>query len=338
MHKPYFIIPLLIMSVAILGQCRSRNETSQLPKTKQSLKSNSINGIVATDSAYIFKSHGKTVLVYNFVPASLPENTDPAFSRSGYIHPLFTPSGKNLTRIQPPDHLHHYGLWNAWTKTIFQNKPVDFWNLGQKTGRVEFIKIIDIEEDAAYSSITALHHHYALDNELNKTVALVETLEIKNYKTNDQYFIIDYTSTFNCPDEGGLLLEEYRYGGFVFRGAENWNPNTVDLITSEGKDQSNSDGERARWCMVSEKQSNQAGILLMSHPQNHNHPEPLRTWNNEGNNGISNIFINFCPIRNQSWKMEKDQSYTLKYRIITFDTKPNSPTIEEWWRNFAQSE
>ena len=36
------------------------------------------------------------------------------FAGSAYIHPLTTPSGFELTCIQPGDHLHHYGVWWPW--------------------------------------------------------------------------------------------------------------------------------------------------------------------------------------------------------------------------------
>jgi hypothetical protein len=29
-------------------------------------------------------------------------------------------------RVQAPDHSHHYGLWNPWTKVLFEGDTVDF--------------------------------------------------------------------------------------------------------------------------------------------------------------------------------------------------------------------
>jgi len=55
------------------------------------------------------------LLQYNFGITMPPAGINEAYKRSGYIHPLYTPHGQVLTRIQPPDHYHHYGIWNPWT-------------------------------------------------------------------------------------------------------------------------------------------------------------------------------------------------------------------------------
>ena len=65
----------------------------------------------------------------------VPEGVREIFSLSGFIHPLQSPGGEVLTRIQAPDHWHHYGIWNPWTHTEFEGDTVDFWNIGSRQGR-----------------------------------------------------------------------------------------------------------------------------------------------------------------------------------------------------------
>ncbi|TCO08696.1 methane monooxygenase PmoA-like [Natronoflexus pectinivorans] len=288
-----------------------------------------------TDDSYILFNDFRPVLHYNHAKAPLAGGIDASFSRSGYIHPLFSPSGKVLTNIQPPDHIHHYGLWNAWTSTVFRDSSVDFWNLGQRQGHVNYAGTISATQGEVYQALKTLHLHAAIDSLGNNITALNETLEVKTYQTAENINIIDYTSSFYCDDESGLYLEEYRYGGFVFRGNETWNGRTVVMLTSEGKDQDNSDGERARWCLVNETGENPSGILIMSHPLNFNHPEPLRTWNSNANRGRSNIFVNFSPIRNSDWTMNYGENYTLRYRIITFNGRWTQHNAERAWQDFA---
>ncbi|MCK4992122.1 MAG: PmoA family protein, partial [Bacteroidales bacterium] len=72
-----------------------------------------------------------------------PEGVDPVYKRSAYIHPLWSPGGERLTRIQPPDHWHHYGIWNPWTRTHFDDYKVDFWNLAAKQGTVRFAEYLE---------------------------------------------------------------------------------------------------------------------------------------------------------------------------------------------------
>ena len=86
------------------------------------------------------------VLTYVNAETPPPEGVDPIFKRSAYIHPLRSPGGECLTRIQPPDHRHHYGIWNPWTHTHFDGRKVDFWNLGERQGTVRFAEYLEKTE------------------------------------------------------------------------------------------------------------------------------------------------------------------------------------------------
>jgi hypothetical protein len=67
------------------------------------------------------------LLGYQMNIKDVPAGVNPAYARSGFIHPLNTPSGKCLTRIQPKDHYHHYGLWNPWTHVEYEGDTLDFY-------------------------------------------------------------------------------------------------------------------------------------------------------------------------------------------------------------------
>ena len=59
---------------------------------------------VETDSAAIrLYAAGRPVLEYRKALEPAPPGIDALFAKSGFIHPLHSPSGKVLTRIQPPD-------------------------------------------------------------------------------------------------------------------------------------------------------------------------------------------------------------------------------------------
>ncbi len=78
-----------------------------------------------------------------------------------------------------------------------------------------------------------------------------------------------------------------------------------------------------------------SGILFLSHPSNRSHPEPMRVWPLDANNGRGDMFFEFCPIRHQEWKLEQGQDYTLKYRMIVFDGKMEHIAAEKYWKSFA---
>ncbi|MFV0268223.1 MAG: DUF6807 family protein, partial [Draconibacterium sp.] len=80
--------------------------------------------------------NNKPILKYRYAVTLPPKEANPLFKRSGYIHPLWSPEGQELTRIQAPDHYHHYGIWGPWTKTHIDGREVDFWNLLKGQGTV----------------------------------------------------------------------------------------------------------------------------------------------------------------------------------------------------------
>ena len=61
-----------------------------------------------------FLLDGKQVLQYQTAKAAVPPGVKEAYSKSGFIHPIQSPSGQILSRIQPEDHYHHYGIWGPW--------------------------------------------------------------------------------------------------------------------------------------------------------------------------------------------------------------------------------
>ncbi|QIA07441.1 DUF6807 family protein [Draconibacterium halophilum] len=70
-----------------------------------------------------FQVGDKTILKYRHAVTLPPKGVDPLYKRSGYIHPLTSPGGKVLTRIQAPDHYHHYGIWGHGPKPTSATGP-----------------------------------------------------------------------------------------------------------------------------------------------------------------------------------------------------------------------
>ncbi|MEJ7587179.1 MAG: DUF6807 family protein [Ferruginibacter sp.] len=77
------------------------------------------------------------------------------------------------------------------------------------------------------------------------------------------------------------------------------------------------------------------GAVLLSHPGNFNHPEPLRIWDENANGGRGNMFTNFAPTNDKDWLLEPGKSYTLKYRLVVFNGKFDKMKAESAWQNFA---
>src|SRR4051812_19350185 len=166
----------------------------------------------------------KPILTYQGDPSTPPAGVDPVFTRGGYIHPVYSPSGKLLTDDYTPDHKHHHGIWSPWTYTEFEGKHTDFWNMGDKTGRVEFVKLGDTFADGVAAGFRTLHRMVALSGKEPKT-ALNETWDVTVYapiKDPKPMYIFDLIIHQECATQSPLILPKYHYGGLGFRGNRQW--------------------------------------------------------------------------------------------------------------------
>ncbi len=293
---------------------------------------------VKKDGALIFKAGEKNLLAYQFEQKYPPSGVDSNYKRSGFIHPVWTPNGQVLTRIQPPDHYHHYGIWNPWTHTLFENDTVDFWNIKGRQGTVRFAKFGKLETREGSGSFETLHEHIVFEKDGLEKIALNEWQTITVTDRSDRkYYLIDIESRLACATKSPFRILAYRYAGLGWRATEYWDKHNSEMLTSEGKTRDNTDGSKARWCIVyGELPGNdEGGILLLSHPSNYNHPEPLRIWDKNANGGRGDVFANFAPTRDRDWLLEPGKTYTLKYRLVVFNGKMDAEAAEKHWKAFA---
>ena len=278
------------------------------------------------------------VLEYQYVPESVPEGVDEIYSRGGYIHPLWSPAGEVLTRIQPPDHYHHYGIWNPWTRTEFEGREIDFWNLGDGEGTVRANQVVERTRGPIFGGFKAIHNHVDFTAPSGEKVPLKEEWKIKtwNVDPNQERWLVDVTSVLHPATSEPLTIKAYRYQGFSLRATEKWNDETATILTSEGYDKSNANATRARWIDVNgTSKAGTSGILFMTNPANHNYPERLRIWPTGANEGKENVYINFNPAQEQDWVLRPGNSYALKYRMMVYDGKIDEEEANRYWRDFA---
>jgi hypothetical protein len=289
------------------------------------------------DRALVIKRRGNDLWQYNHAVAQLPEGVDPAFARSGFVHPMWSPTGKPLTRIQPPDHYHHYGLWNPWTLVEFQGKEIDFWNLREKQGTVRFANIVTQNQGPVFAGYKVLHEHVVLKDEPDPKVAMreVQGTRIFALSGEEDYYLADISIVLNCATDDPVLLKEYRYGSLGWRTTEKWDRYNREVITSEGLNRKEADGSLAKWCIVQgEIDDDFAGVVMMSAPTNYNHPEPLRIWP-EDMYDRGDMYANFAPTKNMDWHLEPGKNYVLNYRFLVSGKKLSMEEAEAAWQQFA---
>jgi len=293
-----------------------------------------------TSTGIDFLIDNQRVLTYQTAKEPVPQGVKEAFSKSGFIHPITSPSGQVLSRIQPTDHYHHYGIWGPWTRATISGREVDFWNLGDEKGRVDFAKVLSKKVAGGAAELNVRQNHLDLKAPENEKLAIEEDLRIKVKPADKGRYMVDYTTTIETKIPGGILLDDYRYGGGIgFRATELWGDDNSTILTSEGKTRKDADGSNAKWIIVKGKTadaSGQSGILFLSHNTNKSHPEPLRVWPLGQYKGEGNVFIEFCPIRHESWEIQPNQRYSLKYRMIVFDGELSPEEAEAYWKAFVK--
>ena len=292
---------------------------------------------VLESGALTLKAENRELLRYHSEPVYPPKGIDPVFTRSAFIHPLWSPHGQVLTRIHAPDHYHHFGLWNPWTHVLFEGDTVDFWNLNAKQGTVRFAGFISTTTGNVFGEYAALHEHVVFPKNGKEKIAIREAQTVRVYAPRQRadYYIADITAQLNCAENPVRLLE-YRYGGLGWRATEQWTKDNSRVLSSDGKTRKDADGSKARWCIVEGLVDGEnAGAVMMSHPVNYNHPEPLRIWPENSNGNRGDMFANFSPTKDMDWLLEPGKNYLLRYRLIVFNGDFKKEQAEAGWKYFA---
>lgn len=264
----------------------------------------------------------RNVLRYNY---SLVNQPDPVFSRSGYIHPLWTPSGKMVTNDSPPNHLHHHGIWSAWTSSEFEGRKSNFWESAEKQGRVECIRVESTTTGPVFGGFKARHRFINLNGPDGPKTAIEETWEVRVYAVTDR-FIFDLVSTQTCATGQPLVIKEYRYGGIGFRGAHEWEGKTGAMfLTSGGKDRLGGHATKAKWCVVTGKiEGADASVGFLCHPSDFRFPQPLRIHPDEP-------FFNWAVPQGGPFSIEPGTPYVARYRFIVTDGALGADVLETDW-------
>ncbi len=264
-----------------------------------------------------------------------PEGRNRIYQRSGFIYPIWSTTGNILTEIHPRDHVHHFGIWMPWTHTRYEGNLVDFWNIHDGTGTVRFSKYISTTQGPVFGGFQVEQEHVALKTSVGEKVILKEVWDVKVYNIGGPekgYWLWDFESTQCNVTELPLIQEEYRYGGFAYRGATQWKGPNAAYLTSEGKTQADGNGTRSRWCELSGSIDGQwEGVTIMSNPNNFRHPEPMRIMPN-----ADFVYFVYCPSVLGEWEMKPGEDHVFRYRLYMHEGKANVEDNERLWEDYAE--
>ena len=284
------------------------------------------------DGKHLVVSHAeKTILRYNYGTIKPPEGVDPVFERSGYVHPIWTPSGKVITNDSPKNHLHHHGLWGAWTSSEFEGRKSNFWESKEKQGKIECVKVEQIVSGPVFGGFRARHRFLNLNAPGGPKAALDEIWDVRVWALSGNYFLFDLVSTQTCAGDQPLVIKEYRYGGIGFRGSGDWEgKDGAAFLTSEGKTRKDGHATKARWCAMSGKVDGaECSIGFLGHPSDFRYPQPMRIHPDEP-------FFNWAVPQGGDFSIEPGKPYVARYRFVVADGALAADLVDRLQKAYAE--
>jgi Methane oxygenase PmoA len=285
----------------------------------------------------------RTALKYNYAMIDPPKGIDPVYRRSGFIHPLATPSGRVVTADFPPDHAHQHGLFFAWVNTTFAGHRVDFWNQKEQTGRVRHLDLLGTEAGQVFAQFRAALRHEDITGRGAPVPVLDEVWTVRVYAVAGAH-VFDFESRLTCAGARPLELNKYLYGGLGLRCTSAWfDPKAAgedppdpsrngqsDFLTSEGKTRASGNHTRPRWVDLSGKLDGAfAGVAILGHPGNFRFPQPVRLHPNKP-------YLSVAPEVVGAFRIEPGRPYVSRYRLVLHDGAPVPENIEAFWRDYAE--
>lgn len=321
----YFIIDELLayQSETYIFLEERLNTDASLSKISKETDANSIR----------FISNENELLAYFHQESNLPDDIDSRFKRAGYIHPVNTPEGVRITQHFNPARPHQYGIWSAWAYADFQNRSTEFWGSHLDSGRLAADSVEDIWEGPVLGGFIAKHRFVDFSAPEPET-ALNEEWRVNIFHPvdNDRYYIFDMEvyQTANTGNPVNILQHQYGYGGINFRGHDDWiGEGNMDFLSSEGFTRSEVSFNGVRWSHMSGKiEESLAGIGIMGHPDNADHP--LGVFINE-----VEPFFSYGPIPVKELLIQPGSPYTMKFRFIVHDGEMSIEELDRLWEDFA---
>lgn len=280
---------------------------------------------------------GAPVLQYRVDRAALPRaGIKPEIVRAGYIHPVFSPAGQLVTDDYPSNHVHHHGIWTPWTKTSFQGRAPDFWNMQNKTGAEDLVAVDRTWSGSVHGGLEA--RLQMIDRSAPQpVVALNETWRLVVYAIAGAprpVRMFDLVVAQTCATADPLILPKYHYGSFGLRGAGAWNGpgDAVRFLTSEGiTDRIKGNDTRARWVYLGGPTPSGAlaGTTALGHPDNFRAPLPVRLHPDMP-------YFSFVPQQLGEFRIEPGKAYVVRYRFVVADGDPDRSLLDSYWNGYAQ--
>jgi len=243
-----------------------------------------------------------------------------------YIHPILAPDGVGeLTENEPGHHLWQHGLYTGLNDV----NGVGFWTEGLNNSKERdgtfhpqpLAPPLVAGSQADWDVVTAWHSP-------DGKPMLTET---QKWLLEDRGDTLALDLEWELRAVTDLRFGKYSYGGLFLRMP--WRAATgADLLSSEGAvSPDDAEGKRARWIALAMpipgRASGAAGIAILDHPSNPEHPAPWRVDDNYG------IVPSRCIAG--EWRLSRGEATLNRYRVFVYVGGISQETVEAEWRQFA---
>ena len=304
--------------------------SSENHSTQQSAPTASSSIAIREDDGVLIAMYGdKEVLRYNVATVESPDGVDSLYRRSGYIHPVRSPSGRVITGDFAPDHPHQHGLFNAFVRSEVNGRRVDFWNQAKKTGRIEHRKIVQPPSSGpVIGSFVVGLRHSALLPKGDPLPVIDETWRVDVFGGVNG-FLFDIDSKQNVVIEKPLKLRKYHYGGMALRCNAIWESKGSQMLTSEGKTREDGNATSARWVAIyGQIDGNPCGMAVFCHPDNFRAPQTVRLH-------PAKPYFCFAPMADGEFSLSQKKPYRQQYRYYVFDGSIDASNLNRLWNDYA---
>jgi Methane oxygenase PmoA len=256
--------------------------------------------------------------------------------RKPHVHPLATPAGVVLTRVEPPDHPWQRGLW-------FAVKYVDgdnFWEELDPPGYgVQRHEGAPAREDGG----ATLAGDLDWIRPDRRTVAVREHRRLTHLPLGPDAYAVDWDVRLVPPARAVLDRTPFTgtwggYSGLALRGRADWHD--TRLLLDDGVARARVAPHRSRWCDLSGTAEGRAvGACILDHPANPAHPVTFYATTRAGagyGDGWANT-VNPAFLWDGPTTLPAGAELRLRYRVVVHDGAWDQDGAERAWRDWTAS-
>lgn len=244
-----------------------------------------------------------------------------------YIHPIVAPDGNGLlTEDTPSHHPWQHGLYVGLNEV----NDVGFWTEGLQQRRKDTDGTFHPEpiSNTSAQNNTAT---WTVTSDWSAPSGASMLTETQAWTLTDQGDTYDIDLAWSLTVKIDITFGEYAYGGIFLRMPYRKERGEGEAVNNHGQVNRDAEGQRAQWVSVSipiDGRDDWAGIAIMDHPNNPEHPNP---WRVDGQLGIAPSRCIAGP-----WTLAQGETTTSNYRLLAFCGQTDPACINANWTQFTQ--